>query len=127
MMIQAYLKARLGLKQTERKKELVKIFKNNRLSINVKTNIKTISNKFYNPVTKVMDATAGKRKCSLDSKYLTPNIIYEFLTTQIMSIKGIQVQLKLHLRKEIATTRESLNIKVYEVYQTFKIYLEFEE
>ena len=24
-----------------------------------------------------MDATAGKRKCLLDSKYLTPNIIYE--------------------------------------------------
>ena len=34
------------------------------------------------------------------------------------------MQLKLHLRKDIVTIREILNIKTYEVYQTFKVYLE---
>ena len=61
-----------------------------------------------------MDGTAGKKKTIPKTKNtLHPTFMkLTFLATLTMSAKSIYVQLKLHLRKDIATTSKTLKISI---------------
>ena len=61
-----------------------------------------------------MDGTAGKKKTARKTKNtLHPTFTkLTFLATLTMSTKSIYVQLKLHLRKDIATTSKTLKISI---------------
>ena len=85
--------------------------------------------KFYNHVEKIMDATARKKEnCPLDKKWLMPKIIYEPHITNNINNEHIKYVGVVETSFKISYSNHMQGLKqIYEVYQTFKIYLAFEK